>query len=608
MEGEIANYTQVNQSFVTKTLEYAELYDEEIQETEAYLRGINKRWLIEGVVHMISVDSFDSFSMNAEQGLTVMFQDYLENSEVKRLFRQLKRTEAQYNGVWLTLVNHQALYRLLRIVLMRPNERHGIGESFEAYEALLKAILAENSKEMEREKAMLTKIIAETEDVELRDAKVIMQQDVLNVDKFGENKKELEKSQMLKFLALYKFGKEYKEVGEAIKRVVKNNGFESEFSYLLLAQMPLSVYHDTHNFGEGLYFICRKGFEELQAIRLWNEFVLYVADKHIDVWDTEKMVQLLSDDEMQDNTCFRKYPILKFSDDEYLIASQPYYTHLIYDGFWWSVKNELKGVLPDKTIMRVLTKDFSEKYLFFDMAQQMVGNKRIRIFDEDCFDEQQPSTDISIRTRKHLYMLEFKDMRVMRDIADGSDMAKMMTFIDDRLNKEKQGKGGNKGLTQLVSDMESFFKGEKPWYDDYKKGNVSIHPILIVNSRLFGVRGLNFIMQQKMNKRIEDSDILSTHRKEIEELVVMDYDMFVLVSAWAYKDFAQFHRLYYSFVTYVNQAQQTVNRCASFRHYVMNKWEREMTEMDKQKFQKGFKEVVKGVMKLKKQGNKKRTC
>ena len=589
---------QDHHSYRTKTLEYADFYDDEVKDTESYLSGINKRWLIEGVVHMISVDSFESYSMKAESGLMVMFQNYMEKGEVTRLFRQLTRVETQFKGIWLTLVNHQALYRLLRIVLMLPNEYQGIGESFEAYEALLKAMLAENSKEMKREKEMLSRIRAETEDVELRDAMIIMQQDMLNVDKFGENKKELEKSQMLKFLALHEFGKEHKEVGEAIKRVVKQNVFKNEFSYLLLAQMPLAVYHDTNNYGEGLYFIRRNDFEKLQAKRLWNEFVSYVADKHIDVWDTESMRQMLSDEEMQDNTCFRKYPVLKFSDDEYLIASQPYYTHLFYDGFWWSVKAKLKSSLSENTIMKVLTKDFSEKYLFYDMAQQMVGYKRIRIFNEFCFDEQQPSPDISIRTRKHLYMFEFKDMRVMRDVADGSDMAKMMAFIDDRLNKEKQGAGKNKGLTQLVSDMESFYKGEKPWYGDYKRGNMRIHPILVVNSRLFGVRGINFILQRKLNQRIEESAILSNHKKEISDLVVMDYDMLVLVSAWSYKDFARFHHLYYSFITHIREAQQPINRCASFRHYVMNKWESEMTEMDKAKFKHGYKEVVRGMMKL----------
>lgn len=160
-------------SYVTKTVEYTDLYDDKPKEPEAYLSGINKQWLIEGVVHMISVDSFDSFSMDAERGLLVVFQDYRERSEVKRLFRRLKEQESKYKEAWLTLVNHQALFRLLRKVLMLPNERAGRGESFEAYEVLLKAILAENSIEMQREREILHKIDGEPD---IRDAKIIMQQ------------------------------------------------------------------------------------------------------------------------------------------------------------------------------------------------------------------------------------------------------------------------------------------------------------------------------------------------------------------------------------------------------------------------------------------------
>ena len=227
---------------------------------------------------MISVDCFDSFSMDAKRSLQMMFQNYNEKSEVKEHFRKLKRVEDNYQGTWLTLINHQALYRLLKKVLMLPNEYAGIGESFDAYEALLKAILTENSIEMRREKDVLEKIDGE---IEIRDAKIIMQQDVLNLDQFGENKKELQKAQMLKYIALCEFGKEHKEFGEAIKRVVNRYGFPNEFSYMLLAQMPLAVYHDKENFKEGLYYVRKQDYVETDAIRLWNEFVNYVSDKCI---------------------------------------------------------------------------------------------------------------------------------------------------------------------------------------------------------------------------------------------------------------------------------------------------------------------------------------
>ena len=580
-------------SYVTKTVEFADIFDDSEKESEEYLVGINKRWLVESVIHMISVDCFDSFSMDAERGLQVMFQDYRNKGEVKEHFNKLKRLEENYQGTWLTLINHQALYRLLRKVLMLPNEFAGIGESFEAYEALLKTILTENSIEMRREKEILKKINGGTE---IGDAKIIMQQDVLNLDQFGENKKELEKAQILKFIALCEFGKEHKEVGEAIKRVVNKNGFQNEFSYMLLAQMPLAVYHDKENFKEGLYYIRKRDYVETDAIRLWDDFINYVSDKCIDIGDTEKMSSIFTEQELLDNTCFRKYPVLKMSDDEYLIVSQPYYSHLIYDGFWWSVKKELKIGLSDNSIMKLLSKEFSETQLFYGLVKLMIGDKRIRIYNDYCFEAQQSAPDAAIKTRHHLFLFEYKDMRVQRKAADGGDMNLLMDFIDDRLNKEKKTGGKNKGLPQLVNNMEDFFTGKYPWKEYYGKGKVVVHPIMVVNSRLFGVRGINYIMNQKLKLRILGSEILKAHEKQIGDLLVIDYDMLILVASWSYKDHVQFHNLLYSYQTHVRKAQDIVTQCDSYRHYVMNKWEREMTEKDKKKFELGYKRMVKAII------------
>lgn len=580
-------------SYVTKTVEYTDLFDDNTKESVSYLNGINKRWLIEGVVHMISVDGFDSFSMNAEHGLLVMFQDYREKPEVKRLFRRLKAQEEKFNGTWLTLINHQALYRLLTKVLRLPNEKEGIGESFEAYEALLKAILVENSMEMQREKEILVGIDGDTD---IRDAKIIMQQDVLNIDLFGENKKELEKAQILKFMTLTEFGKEHKEVGEAIRRVVNKYEFPNEITYMLVAQMPLAIYHDKENFKEGLYYIRQQDYEQTKSLQLWNEFVKYISDKCIDIWDTEKMGTIFAEKELLDNTCFRKYPVLKMSKEEYLIVSQPYYTHLLFDGFWWSVKEELKLVSSEEAIMNLLTKEFSEEKLFYELVKLMIGDKRIQSYNNYCFEAQQSAPDIAIKTRHHLFMFEYKDMRVNRKVADGGNMNQMMDFIDNRLNKKKGETGGNKGLPQLVSNMEDFFTGKSPWKEYYGKGKVIVHPIIVINSRLFGVRGINYIMQHKLQQRILESEILREHIDEIEDLLIVDYDMMILVASWSYKNFRKFHNLLYGYQTYVRKGRDIVTRCTSYRHYVMNKWELEKTKKDEKKFGYNYKKVLKAML------------
>lgn len=585
-------------SYVTKTVEYADLLDDNVGCIEGYLQGINKRWLIEGVVHMISVDRFDSFSMRADKGLLVMFQDYRDKPEVKRLFSRLSKITVEYPGVWLTLINHRALFRLLRDVLMMPNERGGLGESYEAYDRLLRAVLAANSTEMKREAGLL-KIMETETDVHIRDAMIMMQQDILSLDQFGENKKELEKVQMLKYLVLCEFGRKHSEVGRAIRQVIKKYGFQNEWHFMLLAQMPLAIYHEKDGFGEGLLVIRRIDLDREGAHEMWNQFVSYVGDKCIDIWDTEKMKVVFSEEELMDNTCFRKYPVLKMSEEEYLIASLPYYSHLFYDGFWWSVKEELQKEKSGAGILTLLTKDFSEKYLFGRVVLQMIGEKRMKVYDEHCFNVQQSSPDISVMNRRHLYLFEFKDMRIQRRVADGSDMTELMSFLDDRLNKKKVDAGKNKGLPQLVGYMEDYFTGKQPWDKERRKGRMTVHPILVVNNRLFGVRGINDIMQRKLNQRIFESEILKEHTEEIGGLLVIDYDMLVLIAAKAYKNFSVFQSLMFSYLSRVKRSQTPVDRCISYRHFVMNKWEDEMTAGDLKKFKHGYKCTVRGLAGLK---------
>lgn len=581
-------------SHVTKTLEFSDLFDgHPLSNPVDYFKGINKRWLIESIVYMISVDRFDSFSMKAEHSLLVMFQDYTDRSEVNRLFGRLRtlERERQYHGVWLTLINHQALYRLLRRVLVMPNEQKGSGECYESYVSLLKATLVENSIEMDREREILGKI--DENNPEIRDAMIFMQQDMLNQDQFGDNKKELEKAQMFKCLLLCKFGKQHKEVETVIKRIVNRYGFSNRYEYMLLANIPLALYHDKSHFGEGLIYICEDDFKRRGGMRLWLGFVSFISNKCLDVWDVEKMASVFTEKELLDNTCFRKYPVLKMSDAEYLIVSQAYYSHLFYDGFWWDVKTELSKSMSDNAVMDLLTREFSEKMLFNNVLTWMKGDRRIRLYNEYCFPSQQSAPDLALLTRHQLFMFEYKDMRVDRRVSDGNDMNTVMEFIDDRLNKTKGIHRGNKGLPQLISNMEDYFSGKTPWEGIYKKRSVKVYPIIVVHNRLFGVRGINYIMQEKMRHRIMESEVLREHVAEIGELLVVDMDMMILVSAKSNGSFSLFHQAAFGYQAHVKKGPGIYDRYDSFRNCVMNKWANEKSKKSDRKFKKGYKALVK---------------
>lgn len=583
-------------SIVTKTLAYEDFYDDQPQSSEQYFQGIDKQWLLDGIIHFISIDSYKSFSMRADKYLLMMFQDYRKDNEVERLFNRLYLKEREYPGTYPTLINHQALFRLLRKVLLLP-DTEGNRDSLESYQSMLKAVLAENSVELENERSKLDKITLETD---LRDALIIMQQDLLNVNMFGTNIHELEKTQILKFLALCGFGKTHnKKVGDAIRAIVDRSGFKNIYSYLLTAQMPLKVYHDQENFSEGVTVLRKEDFEALQASDLWDNFVKYIADKHLDLNNRPLMEERLADSEIKDNTCYKIGPVLKTREDRYEIISRFYYALLIYDGFWWQLRNEMVPAMSFKEFRNILSKDFFEKYLFCETVRLIVKKKKIKVVDDTAYPSGRPCADMMIRTKKDIFFFEFKDMKVKSEVADGNDIDALIDYFDDRLNHSKEGSGdGNSGLPQLVSNMEDYFNGKVPGEKDYAKGKVKLHPVLVVNSRLFTVRGLNHIMQYKLAKRIQESEVLSEHEDEIDELLVLDYDVLLLTIVWCYHDSAEFHRLFYMYMHSVKNASTPDARYNSFRSFAMNLFEKEMKDpVKKRKFQKGFKRVVKKLLK-----------
>ena len=242
--------------------------------------------------------------------------------------------------------------------------------------------------------------------------------------------------------------------------------------------------------------------------------------------------------------------------------------------------------------LEILTKEFAERYLLCKPVELMKRDRRIKIYNEYCFDEKQPAPDFIIQTRHDIFMFEYKDMRVMKEVAEGEDMNKVLEYIDSRLNYKKQKSGEhNKGIPQLISNMEEFFSQKKPWLNICAKGNVRVHPILVVHSRTFTTRGLNAILQQRMEERIAESEILKIHKKEIRELTVIDYDMLLITIAWSYKDFAQMHHLIYNYHHHIKNSQRVEEKNISFRGFAMNWMEKVMPYYDK-KFEHGFKRIV----------------
>lgn len=253
---------------------------------------------------------------------------------------------------------------------------------------------------------------------------------------------------------------------------------------------------------------------------------------------------------------------------------------LVYQDFYDDgMKEEVLKQLENsagKNYRSVLATDFSEKSLFVKAMYSFWRDKRIKCFDDSGFRKGIAAPDFVVKTRHDVFIFESKDLKMKRGMEDGTDIDRVMTFMDEQLNKKKDDKKGNKGLTQLVQFMEEYFQGDFP--DVYGcprkpvKENMRVHPILVMSNRLFSVRGVNYVLQHKLNERIDESEILRQRKKQIEGLIVMDLDM-VMFLASAKGGFTLFRNMMSSYLTQLRKGQQDYHEYSSFRVFTMNRLE-----------------------------------
>ena len=106
---------------------------------------------------------------------------------------------------------------------------------------------------------------------------------------------------------------------------------------------------------------------------------------------------------------------------------------------------------------------------------------------------------------------------------------------------------------------------------------------------------MNQILQDRMRERIEESEVLSLHKKRIDDLLVIDYDMLVILLSKIRGNFALLMKLKREYQYPAKRATAPIERFVSFRGFAMRKWENERNKKNDRKIEKGFKEVTRNL-------------
>ncbi len=544
--------------YISKTVVYSDIFDDNPYSVGYYLHNIEKRWLIQTLCYIVGINTVESFSFDCENFIKMFFQDYIAEKSVQNLFYRIEELKKNMpTNVKLTFINTASSIEFIRECLIKEMK----GESKDTLVDLMnvfKVYLLYSEMQVEKFQA----IVNSPKNNSLRDAKLTIANGLQHYGLVEYNIVDLRHTQCAKSMALFKYLSEKEEFKFAISKFCSKYKFTSYLDFLLKAISPLTLYSPT-KFKEGLLSLNKKDFEN-NGLALWNSLTPYFDEISIDIYNIENNKSIVSD--YEDFTCFKRYPVLKLDNETYIIMSSFFYALKLYDGFRMDVKSFLGNV--NSTI----STEFSEQILLYKSLYNLVNPYRDVTFSGKYFDDRKETgkPDYYIRKKNQICLIEFKDMLIRKDIKDSLDIEDFIDLLADRLNKQKHGKRTkNKGIPQIIKNMEDVFSNNF-LNDNYQVCNIRIYSILIIDNRLLSLNGINYILNEWFQEQIEKSSILVNRRKQIYPLLIIDFDFLLLLSNSFKHRLGELITLFHSYQKYIRNAAGTLEEYISFRNYVLN--------------------------------------
>ena len=205
-----------------------------------------------------------------------------------------------------------------------------------------------------------------------------------------------------------------------------------------------------------------------------------------------------------DYTAFRTRPLIKITDDEYVVFNFQLVIERIYSGLYFDFRQlaAKKGVKQSE-FKRHFSTDFSEQSLFCGVLKEALKNHfDIMMTDEDCLnhDKSKDANNVSkpdfyARKGNVVLLFENKDILLAQEIKEYGSLEQLVDFIKTRLFMNEKGKP--EGVSQLMNLVKKIRSGEfqKRWDADCPQEAV-VYPVLVVPEVKFTLQGVKNLLQR----------------------------------------------------------------------------------------------------------------
>ena len=244
-------------------------------------------------------------------------------------------------------------------------------------------------------------------------------------------------------------------------------------------------------------------------------------------FDSEKLISLKDN---QDYTFFKKYPLIKLSDNEFGVISNLFISNQLYS----SLKFRMSKLCKDSGLMNFFSafnKDFVEEYLLNAiLSYAFEGKEIIYLCEDDCKtvlseytrcgkplseSDKAKLPDGYIRCGNKILLIECKAKTIsLKAISDG---IQCIDDIDSDIVNEKHGTG------QLMYNCTRILNG-KFYADETVPEDVKIYPLLIVDDFGFSADGFNRYVIENTKHYVRK------YHNHVMPFTVLDMDTLILIA------------------------------------------------------------------------------
>lgn len=426
---------------------------------------------------------------------------------LKRVYNEI--IESNINNLPYKIISYsnQTILNLLAISFSLPPSNNLQAECDDNFRLkIVKAILAENEKiDNDKKKYILAENLPEP-----LSTSYILAMNILPYDDFTNNNSNAKLiTACIKAAKLFDFCYKTNTYIDLINTFLEKYKCKNYLKYL-------------HNVLK-LFFTSND--EQIIYITLDSKDVNYLSDLLMLRSLSISINQIISLEDNIDYVYFRNKPIIEIQENSFIIISRNLLADKIFNGIFFdlNVINQQQHIVKDFFID--YTTKFSEQYLFYSIIEKMISKHKYISFNGEDFRKSniKGEPDYYIRNWNDIFLFEFKDSKINKEIKISSDYNSLKKTIEEKFVQKSNKRPS--AIKQLVNNINRILNYDISLDTKYNNQKIKIYPVLVVGDSKFSIPGISCILNEYLKKELENNGITNDR---IMDLIIVDIDTLIL--------------------------------------------------------------------------------